>query len=87
MSSEFKMPETTQMRRAPAAIDRRLRDARAGGDALDGQLVDAPFCEQLARGVEDCLLGPGRARAAVRLGRADGGVRALAPSVGNQNET
>src|SRR5205085_10213887 len=69
--------------RAPAAVDRRLRDPGAGGDAFDGQVVDAAFREQLTGRLEDRLLGlrPGRRP------RADGGVRALVSSVGNQNDT
>ena len=48
---------------APAAVDRRLGDARAGRDLLDREALDAALDEQLARGLEDRLLGLAAARA------------------------
>ena len=64
---------------APAAVDRRLRDARAGRHLLDREALDAALDEQLARHLEDRLLGLAAARAPaaargrrVRLRGADG---------------
>ena len=40
---------------AEMAIDRDLGDARAGGDGLDRDTVDAAFGKERLRGVEDRL--------------------------------
>ena len=47
---------------APAAVDGRLRDSGPRRDALDGEIPDAAFGEELTRGVEDRLVGAGAAR-------------------------
>jgi hypothetical protein len=42
---------------APAAVNGGLGHARAGGDAFDGQTLDAFFGQYLARGFEDRFFG------------------------------
>ena len=63
---------------APAPVDRRLRDARAGRRLLDREAADAALDEQLARRLQDGELALGAARAPAAACGRRGVLRCLA---------